>query len=125
MKDEIKVAVAAMALMLLIVLSTYASWANASSSVVPPTATPLATPQISQQAQVCINCHQQANAALVHNWEDSKHIAFGVDCFTCHDAKNKGNRADIRDHYGFKIITQVTVSDCQDCHGREIPGNGK
>ncbi len=124
MRDEIKVAVAAMALMLLIVLSTYASWANASSSVVPEP-TPLPTPQISQQAQVCINCHQKANADLVHNWEDSKHIAFGVDCFTCHDATNKGNRADIRDHYGFRIITQVTVSDCQDCHGREIPGNGK
>ncbi len=124
MRDDIKVALAAVALLLLIVLSTYASWANASSSTIPEP-TPAPTPQVSAQAQVCLNCHTSANADLVHNWEDSKHIVFGVDCLSCHDASNKGDRPDIIEHYGARIITRVNVGDCEECHRREIPGSEK
>ncbi len=124
MRDDIKIAVAAVALLLLIILSTYASLGRAAGQT-EPEATTAPTPEISAQAKMCLSCHAQADATLVHNWEDSKHIVFGVDCFSCHDASNKGDRPDIREHYGVRINTQVNVSDCQDCHTREIPGTGK
>ena len=125
MRDDIKVAVAAVALLLLIVWSAYAARGDAAATQAGPEASAPSTPQVSAQAQACLACHQQTDATLVHNWEDSKHLVFGVDCLSCHAASNKGDRPDIQEHYGVKIITQVSVSDCQDCHTREIPGNGR
>ena len=56
MKDETKLPVGALALMLLIVLSAYSSCVASSTNLVPePTPAP-----ISKQGQVCIDCHQKA-----------------------------------------------------------------
>ncbi len=117
MKDETKLAVGALALMLLIVLSAYSSRVASSTNLVPePTPAP-----ISKRWQVCIDCHQKVTADVVHIMEDSKHIANGIDCFGCHDATDKPNRSDAIEHYGFKIIPLLAIQDCQACHAHEIP----
>lgn len=117
MKDETKVAMGALALTLLIVLSVYSSHAAGSAgAVLVPTPAPL-----SKEGQVCLDCHAKVTADVVHLMEDSKHIASGVDCFTCHDATDKPNRSDAIEHYGFKIIPLLTIQDCQGCHAHEIP----
>jgi hydroxylamine dehydrogenase len=77
------------------------------------------TPRVSKEGQVCIACHSTGTAGIVKDWQSSKHIGAGVDCYTCHGASNKGNRPDIKDHYGFKVVVLVTPKDCQNCHARE------
>ena len=75
--------------------------------------------KISKEGQACLACHGNLTAGIVKDWRDSKHLAAGVDCYTCHGAANKGNRPDAKDHNGFKIVVLVTPKDCQGCHARE------
>lgn len=82
-----------------------------------PTAAP--APQVSKEAQMCLDCHKTVTAGIVKDWQDSKHISSGVDCVTCHGAASKGNRPDVKDHFGAKIVVLVTPKDCQGCHARE------
>ena len=86
-----------------------------------PAATPAAkpAPKVSKEGQTCLGCHNQITAGIVKDWRGSKHIGSGVDCYTCHGAANKGNRPDVKDHYGFKVVVLVTPKDCQGCHARE------
>jgi hydroxylamine dehydrogenase len=80
---------------------------------------PKPTQRVSKEGQVCIACHSAGTAGIVKDWQSSKHIGAGVDCYTCHGAGNKSNRPDIKDHYGFKVVVLVTPKDCQNCHSRE------
>ncbi len=118
MKDDIRIAVGALALALLILASAYTSWAARSidaSAEVPQ------EQQISIEGQACQDCHKQVTGDLVHSLEESKHAANGVDCFTCHDATNKPGRTDVLDHRGVKIVAAPTFQDCLECHAHEIP----
>jgi len=76
-------------------------------------------PQISKEGQTCVACHQNVTAGIVHDWQDSKHSVNGVDCYTCHGAASKGDRPDVKDHMGFKIVVLVTPKDCQGCHAQQ------
>lgn len=78
-----------------------------------------AATQLSKEGQACLTCHDTVTAGIVKDWKDSKHHGAGVDCYTCHSAANKGNRPDVKDHNGFKIVVLVTPKDCQGCHARE------
>lgn len=84
---------------------------------VAPTVQP--TPKLSAEAEACLTCHKSITAGIVKDWQGSKHIQVGVDCVTCHGAANKGDRPDIKDHNGFKIVVLVTPKDCQACHAKE------
>jgi len=78
-----------------------------------------AKPVVSKEGQACLDCHKTATAGVVRDWEDSKHAAKGTDCFTCHGATGKGDRADVVNHNGYKIVVLVTPKDCQACHNKE------
>jgi hypothetical protein len=117
MKEDVRVALGALLLTLLIVLSAYSSWNARSISASEETP----TPHLSSVGRVCYDCHLQVTADVVHRLQDGKHIQNGVDCISCHDATGKDDRPDVQDHYGYRIITLVTLQDCEGCHAREIP----
>ena len=77
------------------------------------TSTTTVKPVVSKEGQTCLDCHKTATAGVVTDWLDSKHATKGTDCFTCHGATGKGDRPDIIDHNGFKIVVLVTPKDCQ------------
>jgi hypothetical protein len=76
-------------------------------------------PKISAAGRACLACHESVTPGVVMDWKSSKHYGAGVDCATCHLAAGKGNRPDIQDHNGFKIVVLVTPKNCQTCHARE------
>ncbi len=100
-------------------LAAFAAFAPQGAATKPAAAPKQAAPKISQAAQLCIGCHQATTPGIIKDWKASKHLAAGTDCVTCHTAAGKGNRPDIQDHYGTKIVVQVTPKDCQVCHKRE------
>ena len=79
----------------------------------------LAAPKVSEAAQMCLGCHESVTPGIVKDWKSSKHYLRGTDCVTCHAAAGKGDRADVQDHHGTKIVVMVTPKDCQKCHVRE------
>lgn len=132
MSENVKIGIGALVLTLLIVLNTLTSGAVgpmgalpvADSAGIPPalqaTVVPTAAaPKISKEGQACVDCHKNVTTGIVHDWQDSKHMANGVDCYTCHGAANKTGRTDAKDHYTFKVVALVTPKDCQGCHARE------
>ena len=74
---------------------------------------------VSKEGQACLDCHKTATAGVVQDWTASKHATKGTDCWTCHGATGKGDRPDIVDHNGYKIVVLVTPKDCQTCHPNE------
>jgi hydroxylamine dehydrogenase len=83
------------------------------------TPTPSVKPVISKAGEACVSCHRTATAGVVNDWLDSKHAVKGTDCLACHAAAGKGDRPDIKDHNGYKIVVLVSPKDCQVCHDKE------
>jgi hydroxylamine dehydrogenase len=71
------------------------------------------------EAQACLGCHKSQMPGITKDWQDSKHAANGVDCWSCHRAANKPDRADAFYHNGYRIVTLVTPQDCAACHSNE------
>lgn len=65
---------------------------------------------------VCLECHRTRTAAIVRQWEDSRHARVGVSCFDCHKPRDKAHEME---HKGFQITRQVTSGTCADCHKEE------
>lgn len=106
--------------MVVVVLMMFATPASSEPFIAPAaqaTATPFA-PKVSKEGQVCVDCHKNVTIGIVHDWQDSKHAAAGVDCLACHGTANKSNRPDAKDHMGTKIVVLVTPKDCQACHAK-------
>src|SRR5574337_13414 len=40
-------------------------------------------PKVSKEGQSCLNCHGQMTVGIVKDWQGSKHVGAGVDCYTC------------------------------------------
>jgi len=76
-----------------------------------------ALPRPARAADNCADCHKKHSAALVMEWERSKHARNGVGCLTCHKAE-KGNPGSWV-HHGERISMIVTPRDCAQCHARE------
>ncbi len=74
---------------------------------------------ISPEGRRCLGCHASVTPGIVADWKSSKHYGNGVDCAACHVAAAEGNRPDIQQHHGFKIVVLVTPKHCQSCHERE------
>jgi hydroxylamine dehydrogenase len=64
--------------------------------------------------QACTGCHQKRSAALVKQWEDSRHGQIGVGCVECHRAAE--GEIDAWKHQGAWIAALVTPLDCARCH---------
>ena len=64
----------------------------------------------------CASCHRQETAAVVHEFESSRHAAVGVTCLDCHTAAQGQSSVD---HVGFEISTGLTAKNCASCHATQ------
>ncbi len=61
----------------------------------------------------CAECHRQETAAVVHQYETSRHAAKGVNCLDCHRPVDGQTPVD---HRGFIIAAKLTAANCAQCH---------
>jgi len=64
----------------------------------------------------CATCHLNETAAVVHEFEMSRHAAVGISCLDCHQPA-EGQES--LDHNGFVISTSLTSKNCATCHSTE------
>ncbi|OGC91180.1 MAG: hypothetical protein A2W25_10350 [candidate division Zixibacteria bacterium RBG_16_53_22] len=74
-------------------------------------------PVVTDDNKACVDCHRRSGAALVMEWEHSRHAADGIGCIDCHGA-NEGE-VDAWKHQGRFVSALVTPKDCSQCHDRE------
>jgi len=78
--------------------------------------TPLAA--LSEESQVCAECHKEQSLALYQMWGESAHFRANVGCYECHAAKV--GEPDAYEHHGMVISVIVSPLDCAKCHPREV-----
>jgi len=74
-------------------------------------------PVITAESQGCVDCHIKDSPALVMEWEESQHAAYGVGCYDCHVAEPEDPDGWL--HEGDYVSALVTPKDCARCHDRE------
>ncbi len=74
---------------------------------------------IPEPSRACVECHvrEKVAATAIEEWRYSVHAREGVGCVDCHEAK--ADDPDGFDHYGKRIATIATPTDCSRCHERE------
>ncbi len=70
------------------------------------------------ESRACVDCHAKTSAALVREWEHSRHASVEVGCYDCHQAKE--GEPDAWKHQGVWVSTLVTPKDCANCHSDEF-----
>ncbi len=103
--------------------------------------------KVSPQTQACLACHMKVTPGIVMDWLNSKHATrtppevqklyeaiqagpqpiakkfkkypYVVGCYECHGMFKDKDRVDVVNHFGFKIVTIVTMKDCSQCHPKE------
>ena len=65
----------------------------------------------------CVTCHRKHSAALVMEWERSRHAKAGVDCMACHEG-DPASPATWK-HQGENVSALVTPTVCAKCHKDE------
>jgi hypothetical protein len=74
--------------------------------------------EVPDDSRACVECHSRTSAALVMEWQHSRHASAGIGCFDCHQAAE--GEPDAWKHQGAWIATLVTPLDCAVCHDREV-----
>ena len=74
-------------------------------------------PPAVDESKLCVQCHRTQSAALVMEWERSRHAANGIGCLDCH--RSKAGAPTAWQHSGVWISTIVTPKDCSQCHDAE------
>jgi hydroxylamine dehydrogenase len=64
----------------------------------------------------CAECHRQETAAVLDEYEMSRHAAANVSCLDCHQPHEGQEKLD---HRGFVIAKHVTALSCSQCHDTE------
>lgn len=64
----------------------------------------------------CAECHRRETAAMVVEFERSRHAAKGINCLDCH---RPVAGQDSTEHRGFTIAKSLTAANCAQCHARE------
>lgn len=64
----------------------------------------------------CATCHRRETAAVVHQFERSRHAKRGVNCLDCHQALEGQEQ---QAHNGFTIAKGLTAKNCSQCHTTE------
>lgn len=64
----------------------------------------------------CATCHRRETAAVVHQFERSRHAKNGVNCLDCHQALEGQEQ---QAHNGFTIAKALTAKNCSQCHTTE------
>ncbi len=101
----------------------------------------------SPETQQCIECHVDVTPGIVYDWLGSEHAwstpaqvaeiytaiganftladkfqdyPYTVGCYECHGMFKEADRPDVAtNHFGFEIVTIVTLKDCSQCHLKE------
>ena len=101
----------------------------------------------SPETQACIECHLRTTPGIVFDWLKSEHAwntpealnelyaklgeeaviaskfknyPYTVGCYECHGMFKEQNRPDvISNHFGYSIVTIVSLKDCSQCHYKE------
>jgi len=76
-----------------------------------------ANAKLSEETLQCLECHNDAMAGIVEQWQSGSHWQTGVGCYECHKAE-KGD-VDAMEHNGFLVATIVSPKDCGVCHPAE------
>ena len=102
---------------------------------------------VSPESKDCITCHLDYTPTIVYEWLHSKHAhhkpadvlelyraigdeneviadkfknyQYTVSCYECHGMFKDADRPDVINHFGYQIVTIVTVKDCSQCHPKE------
>lgn len=74
-------------------------------------------PVVTNENKACVQCHRTKSAALVMEWERSRHAAGGIGCLDCH--RSTPDAPTGWKHHGVWVSTLVTPKDCSQCHGDE------
>jgi len=69
----------------------------------------------------CLNCHKSITPGIETQWKASKHSKAGINCYTCHKAK-EGDPSGYQ-HNGFKITAVPSPKYCQGCHQKAVEEN--
>ena len=64
----------------------------------------------------CAQCHRMETAAVVVQFEQSRHAVSGINCLDCHKPQEGQEEFE---HRGFVISKQVTAKNCSQCHTTE------
>jgi hypothetical protein len=73
-------------------------------------------PEFVRATGKCASCHREETAAIVVQFEHSKHAAVGVTCLDCHQPM-EGQEA--WEHRGFTLSKHPTSKNCAQCHTTE------
>jgi hypothetical protein len=93
-----------------LLLVAYRETTKRHAEVAPP-------PIVTATNQACVTCHRQHSAALVMQWEASRHATVGIGCVDCHQAAE--GDVDGWKHEGVLVSALVTPRDCARCHAKE------
>lgn len=77
---------------------------------------------LTEEAKMCIDCHQENDAGIVNDWKDSRHGHVNVTCIDCHQVEADSPMAtQHEDLIGTDIYISVLVppSVCGNCHPSE------
>ncbi|MBI1368169.1 MAG: nitrate reductase [Planctomycetes bacterium] len=64
----------------------------------------------------CAECHIRETSAVVHQYEQSRHAAAGINCIDCH---RPADGQEPMEHRGFTIARHLTSANCKLCHPTE------
>lgn len=77
---------------------------------------------VSQEAQQCVDCHEQADKTpnVVAAWRESEHAAQAVDCLSCHKVQEGDFDRFQCPGSTVAIASHPTPKDCQECHEQQV-----
>ncbi len=73
---------------------------------------------VSDESQVCIDCHITSSPKIVEAWAESAHAPEEADCMACHAAE-PGEWDYEGDHFNTTLALHPTAGDCATCHETE------
>ncbi len=74
------------------------------------------SPALVEATGKCAECHRQTTAAIIAQYERSRHAQKGVNCLDCHKPL-EGQPS--MSHNGFVIARSLTSKNCAQCHAHE------
>jgi hydroxylamine dehydrogenase len=75
-----------------------------------------------EKAMTCVDCHEEENPGIYHDWKRSIHAKVGVGCMDCHETSGDSSVMVSRDHLEYSSIpvtALVTPARCGTCHQEE------
>ncbi len=77
---------------------------------------------MSEDAKMCIECHEEVSKGIVEDWANSRHAHANITCLDCH-ATSPGDVDISKDHLDYSEVSIspiVSPKDCSRCHPSEV-----